>query len=173
MLRVVLLLLSLSILLGCAPPRVLVVGLDGATWRVLDPLIDAGYLPNIGGLVLGGTSFDLDCAPAFPANACYCPPVWTTIATGERAGVHGINELYTLSYKRKTKALWDVVSQYGGRNTLIAYRGTWPPESRIEDIDVDAARDRDEVAACYVIAPIDVLGDKVGNGDNFLAPRHY
>ena len=64
----------LTSLLACAKPTVLVVGLDSANWSVLDPLIDAGYLPTIGGLVRGGASADMDCVPANLAFPCYCPP---------------------------------------------------------------------------------------------------
>ena len=56
--------------LGCAP-RVLVVGLDGANWTIVDPLIDAGYLPTLGGLVEAGARYDLDCVPAAPSAACF------------------------------------------------------------------------------------------------------
>ena len=52
-------------------PHVLVVGLDGANWKVLNPLIDAGLIPNIGDLVRNGASADLDCVPAHPSFACF------------------------------------------------------------------------------------------------------
>ena len=39
--------------------RVLLVGWDAAEWRVLHPLLDAGLLPTLGGLVAGGAVGDL------------------------------------------------------------------------------------------------------------------
>jgi hypothetical protein len=131
-LRMAVLLVSLLAGVACSPPRVLVVGLDGATWEVIEPLIDAGYLPTLGGLVRSGARFDLDCAPADPASACFCPPVWTSIATGQTRAVHRIKNFYTASWRRGVKAIWDVLYERGGRSTLIAYRGTWPPEASAE-----------------------------------------
>ena len=33
------------------------------------------------------------------------------------------------STERQAPALWSVLHEHGGRSTLIAYRGTWPPEA--------------------------------------------
>jgi len=61
---------------ACSRPSVLVVGLDGANWAVLDPLIEAGYLPTIGDLVQRGSRADMSCVEASPAAPCFCPPSW-------------------------------------------------------------------------------------------------
>jgi hypothetical protein len=121
-------LLLLLLGLGCGAPRVLVVGLDGATWAVMDPLIDAGHLPNIGSLVRAGATFDLDCVPAAPTIPCLCPPVWTSVVTGHPVGKHRITGFNTPSSVRRVKALWSVLAEHGGKSRLLAYRGTWPPE---------------------------------------------
>ena len=129
MLRMTAAIVSLLLGVACNPPRVLIVGLDGANWQVIEPLIEAGYLPTIGGLVASGARFDLDCVPADPDTACFCPPVWTSIATGRPSSDHGLAGFYTPSFDRRVKALWNLLHEYGGRSTLIAYRGTWPPEN--------------------------------------------
>jgi hypothetical protein len=123
---------TLAFGLACSPPRVLVVGLDGATWKVIEPLVEAGYLPTIGALVRAGARFDLDCVPANASAPCFCPPVWTSIATGHNVAGHRIANFHTPSSERGVKALWNVVDEYGGRSTLISFRGTWPPESAAE-----------------------------------------
>jgi type I phosphodiesterase/nucleotide pyrophosphatase len=41
------------------PPRTLVIGLDGADWRVLRPLLDAGVMPHLADLLDTGTSGNL------------------------------------------------------------------------------------------------------------------
>jgi hypothetical protein len=109
--------------------RVLLLGLDGADWDVMDPLIDAGYLPNLGTLVAGGARAALDCVPASPVNACFCPPVWASVATGQPRRVHGMSTIGDLSSTRQVKALWNVVADHGGSSVLIGYRGTHPPEA--------------------------------------------
>jgi predicted AlkP superfamily phosphohydrolase/phosphomutase len=149
MLRVAAVVASLSIGLACSPPRVLIVGLDGANWQVMEPLIEAGYLPTIAGLVASGASFDLDCVPADPGTACFCPPVWTSIATGRRKSDHHFTNFFTPSYQRGVNALWNVLHDYGGRSTLIAYRGTWPPEN---DADLVITEPGAEVAAGKIYA---------------------
>jgi len=135
--------------LACSPPRVLVVGLDGADWPVMEPLIEAGYLPHLGALVSGGARFELDCVPADPAIPCFCPPVWTSIATGRSAEEHLIRGFYTPAGDRPVKALWNLVHDHGGRSTLIAYRGTWPPE---EDADLVITEPGAQVAASRIYA---------------------
>ena len=118
---------------GCAPrPRVLVLGLDGGDWDVIDPLIEAGYLPNLGRIVKGGARAGLDCYPSFPFLACFCPPVWNSIATGHAASEHGLTGILDLSTSRRVKAIWDVVHDYGGTSTALAMRNTWPSEPGLD-----------------------------------------
>ena len=40
-------------------PKIVLIGLDGADWNVIRPLIDAGKLPVLASLVRDGTSGDL------------------------------------------------------------------------------------------------------------------
>lgn len=154
-LRVAAAIASLLAGVACNPPRVLVVGLDGANWQVMEPLIEAGHLPTIGSIVTSGARFDLDCAPAYPLAACFCPPVWTSIATGRPFSDHRIGGFYTPSYARGVKALWNVLHEHGGRSTLIGYRGTWPPES---DADIVITEPSTQVAGgeLYAAFPVSV-----------------
>ena len=118
---------------GCsARPKVLVVGIDGGDWDVMDPLIDAGYLPNLGRVVRGGARAGLSCYESLPALACFCPPVWNSIATGHSALRHNMYSLTTLSTDRRVKAIWDVLQDYGGTSTALAMRNTWPTEPGID-----------------------------------------
>lgn len=65
--------------------RLLIVGLDGVTWDVLRPLMDAGRLPRLRTLVEQGASGVLQSTvpPITPA-------AWTTFLTGKNPGRHGI-----------------------------------------------------------------------------------
>ena len=65
--------------------RVLIIGLDGATWDVLDPLIERGLMPNLRALVGGGTSGVLH-----STTPPITPAAWTTFMTGKSPGTHGI-----------------------------------------------------------------------------------
>ncbi len=127
-------LLSVALLApGCDPdpPRMLFVGLDGADWDVIDALVEAGQLPTIGALVSVGTRADLDCVPAWPAFPCFCPPVWTSIFTGQPVGQHGMNAITSRADERGVKALWTLNGERGGVNTLVSMRNAWPFEDEV------------------------------------------
>ena len=65
--------------------RTLVFGVDGATFEVIDPLVAAGKMPALAGLMARGVRAGLRST---------CPPVsapaWTTFLTGKQPGKHGV-----------------------------------------------------------------------------------
>ncbi len=66
-------------------PRVFIIGLDSATWDLINPWIQQGLLPNLAKLVEGGASGRLQ--SAIPPLT---PPAWTSFMTGKNPGKHGI-----------------------------------------------------------------------------------
>jgi len=76
-----------ALALGCGhgPGRVLVVGIDGATLRVVAPLLAAGRLPNLAALAREGVHGPLRSMPPLES-----PRIWNTIATGKVPEKHGI-----------------------------------------------------------------------------------
>ena len=65
--------------------KLLVIGLDGATWDVINPLAARDELPNIKSLIDDGSSGQLaSTIPPFSA------PAWSTFMTGMNPGKHGI-----------------------------------------------------------------------------------
>lgn len=77
--------------------RVLLIGLDGATWRIIDRMTADGELPNLAMLTEQGVRCDLasEVSPLNPiANTSSAgmrsASVWTSIATGKSARSHGI-----------------------------------------------------------------------------------
>lgn len=71
--------------------KVVLIGLDGATWPVLRPLIANNKTPNINGLVKEGISGELD-----NLGTGFSPLIWTSIATGQPPEIHGIRDFTTL-----------------------------------------------------------------------------
>lgn len=65
--------------------RVLLIGLDGVPWKVIDPLIHDGRLPVLSSLLQQGASADLG-----TIRPTFSPIIWTSIATGMAARSHGI-----------------------------------------------------------------------------------
>jgi predicted AlkP superfamily phosphohydrolase/phosphomutase len=65
--------------------RVLLVGLDGGTWEIIDPLMEAGRLPTFSRLVAEGVTAELSVI-----TPTYSPLLWTSIASGQAPNKHGI-----------------------------------------------------------------------------------
>jgi len=109
--------------------NVLLIGWDAADWKVINPLIDAGRMPNVQRLVENGVMGHIS-----TLHPPLSPMLWTSIATGKRPfkhGIHGFSEptpdgrfiqpITNLS--RKSKALWNILQQNGLCSIVI---GWWP-----------------------------------------------
>ena len=116
--------------------RILLVGWDAADWQVIDPLLDAGKMPNLARLVERGAIADL--ATLHPP---YSPILWTSIATGKRPTKHGITGFIeptrdaravrpVSSLSRRCKALWNILGQNGLRSVVVG----WYPSHPVEPI---------------------------------------
>ena len=64
--------------------RVVVIGLDGATWDLLRPRMDEGSLPNLKRLADEGATGDL--RSIYPPET---PAAWPSFMTGKNPGKHG------------------------------------------------------------------------------------
>jgi predicted AlkP superfamily phosphohydrolase/phosphomutase len=118
-------------------PALTVIGLDSATLDVVDPLREAGQLPNLAALLDRGTDGVLR-STTHPLT----PHAWSTMVTGVNAGRHGIWDfterddsgyglrLINGSYRR-APALWDRLAAAGRRSGVVNVPFTWPaPELR-------------------------------------------
>jgi predicted AlkP superfamily phosphohydrolase/phosphomutase len=68
-----------------ASPQLLVIGLDGGSWNLLERYIDRGLMPTLQRLMEKGSFGDL-CSTMPPITA----PAWTTFRTGVKPGKHGL-----------------------------------------------------------------------------------
>lgn len=118
------------------PPfsRVLLVGLDGATFDVFKPLMDRGLMPELKSLVDGGTS-----GPLESTKPPITPAAWTTFMTGKGPGKHGIIDFlrydptrHDLSFnnnqKISQKTIWQILSDKNRKVGSINVPMTFPPE---------------------------------------------
>jgi predicted AlkP superfamily phosphohydrolase/phosphomutase len=114
--------------------KVLVIGLDGVTFDVLGPWIEAGELPNLQRLMSHG---------AWGKLRTTLPPIssssWSSFVTGVNPGKHGLVDFVypgTDSYKvsmvnatsRRTRALWNWLNDAGYKVGLLGIPTTYPPE---------------------------------------------
>ena len=119
--------------LGAAP--VVVFAVDGFEWDVLLPLLKAGKLPNLVQLMERGCYGELE-----TFEPTLSPVVWTTVATGKHHSKHGIKHFVVTSeggakvrlntsQDRKTKAIWNILSDHGRSVASIGWWLTFPVES--------------------------------------------
>ncbi len=114
--------------------RILIIGLDGATFDVLDPLIQSGRMPNLKRFIEGGVAGVLN-----STKPPITPAAWTTFMTGKGPGLHGILDFETYNatehslsfnstYEIREKTLWQLLSEKGLRVGSINVPMTYPPK---------------------------------------------
>jgi predicted AlkP superfamily phosphohydrolase/phosphomutase len=120
---------------GARRPPLLVVGLDGATFDLLKPWLDAGGLPNLKGLMTGGVYGEL--RSVYPILS---PVAWTSAATGVNPGKHGIfdferpdpeapgHSLLHTAEDRRAAPVWSLLSEAGRTVAVLNVPMTWPPD---------------------------------------------
>ena len=115
------------------PSKLIVIGLDGATWSLIDPLIEAGRLPNLARLKEEGASG--------PLTSCILPwtfPAWRVYSSGRNPGKLGVYWFSRLDWSKKQFALndatayqgpdlWDYLNAEGLRTGVIDMPATFPP----------------------------------------------
>jgi predicted AlkP superfamily phosphohydrolase/phosphomutase len=115
--------------------KLLILGLDGATYSVLDPLIEAGYMPNLQRLL--ATSARMPLLSTIPPITALA---WPTVMTGNNPGKHGLlgwqeplNEAFERPWANARKVhgakIWHYLNAMGYRVCVANVPVTYPPES--------------------------------------------
>jgi arylsulfatase A-like enzyme len=104
--------------------KVLLIGLDSATWRVIDPLLAAGQLPNLAQLMEDG-AYGTMISDTYSAS----PVVWTTIATGKTPAKHGVEDFFSSQSQLRARRIWEILAEQGETVGIYQYLVTWPPKS--------------------------------------------
>ena len=115
---------------------VLLFGIDGLTFQVLDPLIERGLLPHFSRIQQQGVRGIL--TSTMPPMT---PPAWMTIATGLPPAAHGVYDFWSyetgeqgephaqvVTHRRGGKAIWNILSEWGKRVIVANVPMTYPPE---------------------------------------------
>lgn len=115
--------------------KVVLIGLDGATWQVLDKYSGEGLLPNIDEMRKSGASANL-----MTHGRRISPAVWTGVATGWSHAEHGITG-FTMpeqrtgrtrevqSFDRRKPALWQILTEMGKTTAVVNWWASYPAES--------------------------------------------
>lgn len=142
---------------GARARRVVIIGFDGASPHILEPLMAAGKLPNFAALAEEG---------AYRPLRTTCPPIspvaWSTFATGANPGKHNIFDFLsrnphtyqpelsstkirmrtrrvglgplgveracpTVQLEQKGRAFWEVLGEHGIFSAVMRVPITYPP----------------------------------------------
>jgi predicted AlkP superfamily phosphohydrolase/phosphomutase len=112
--------------------KLLVIGLDGASYNLIDPLAEKGLLPNLSSVMSDGARGRL--VSTVPWQT---PVAWTSYATGVNPGAHGIygwwvpdtrsGELRTSSGRQVDQPrFWEVLSSSGQRVGVVNIPMSYP-----------------------------------------------
>jgi predicted AlkP superfamily phosphohydrolase/phosphomutase len=115
-------------------PKVVVIGLDAATWTVIRPCMAEGKMPNLAKLMKAGVSGTLE--SILPPIT---PPAWTSFMTGKNPGKHGIFHFveteyggYAMKYanatSRRSPTVWKLLNNAGYSVGTMNIPFTYPPE---------------------------------------------
>jgi len=114
--------------------KIAILGLDGADWEIMTPLLSEGQLPNLGRLKVRGAWGNMKTMMPWLS-----PLLWTSVATGKPPEEHGIIDFLAKDAKtgqivpvssrwRRVKALWNMFTDAGKSSAFIAWWATWPSE---------------------------------------------
>jgi predicted AlkP superfamily phosphohydrolase/phosphomutase len=112
----------------------LLIGVDGATFTVLDPYMERGVMPFVRNLVERGTRASL--RSVMPPLT---PPAWTSLVTGKRPGQHGVFDFFqkeepdsvyfhfASSQDVGSPTIWSLASDEGRRVISLNFPLMFPP----------------------------------------------
>jgi len=114
--------------------RTVLIGLDGATFTILDPLMQRGVLPFLQRFAASGVRATLH--SVIPPLT---PPAWTSLVTGRSPGLHGVFDFFlrdsadsqhirfATSQDVDAETIWSVADRHGLRTTVLNFPLMFPP----------------------------------------------
>jgi len=110
--------------------KLVIVGIDAGTWKIILPLLREGRLPNFQALMERGSSGYLATLKTTSAS----PVLWTSILTGKLPEKHGIKGYISVrgfpvnSTMRKVKDLAEILSDGGYTVGFVGFWASWPAQ---------------------------------------------
>jgi predicted AlkP superfamily phosphohydrolase/phosphomutase len=109
---------------------ILLIGIDGAPWKLLRPWMEKGHLKTINKLSKEGVTGDARSIMPLESGSA-----WVTLSTGKNPGKHGIYDFLTDSGKLinsnlvKSKRIWNILSDAGKKCSIVNIPVTYPLEN--------------------------------------------
>lgn len=117
--------------------RTAIIGLDGATFRLLDPLRDDGVMPALSGLRERGVDGVLR-----STTPAYTPPAWVSMLTGVNPGRHNVYGFLSTTPQEPVKIahagtiaatpIWRHANDLGARIGVYNVPMTYPPATDVD-----------------------------------------
>jgi predicted AlkP superfamily phosphohydrolase/phosphomutase len=115
--------------------NVLMIGLDGATFTLLDPLIEQGVMPFLGSVLNNAVRADL-----MSTRHPLTPPAWTSMITGRSPTAHGIYDFMSPIFladgsvylkindyrDNHCETIWSIANRHRRRATSLNFYGMSP-----------------------------------------------
>lgn len=112
--------------------KVLVIGLDGADFKIINPLVESGELPTFKKIIIEGAFGNLK--STLPPRTV---PAWPCFFTGKNPGKVGVfdfaynepgtNRMVIIDFNEiTTPTVWDVLNEYGKRTYAFNIPLTYP-----------------------------------------------
>lgn len=113
--------------------KALLIGLDGATFAILDPMVRAGVMPFLGRFMAEGVRSNL--RTVIPPLT---PPAWTSLMTGRSPGYHGIFDFFQMesaedrhirfvnSHDVRCETIWSMASRSGLKVAALNFPLMYP-----------------------------------------------
>lgn len=112
--------------------KLLVIGLDGMTFDVIDPLVEMGHLPHLARLMRDGAH-----SPVLSTRPSITPVAWSSFITGKPPGDHGVYDwgIKTSDYRisiinanyLQDQSIWTILHRAGKKIGVIGLPMTYPP----------------------------------------------
>ena len=114
--------------------KILLIGIDGGTWKIYDRLLEENRVPFLKSLVEDGTKGILN-STIPPITA----PAWASFQTGVNPGKHGVYDFIGIDLTKmktfivssrsiKTPRLWEMVAKNNGLAITVNVPLTYPPK---------------------------------------------
>jgi predicted AlkP superfamily phosphohydrolase/phosphomutase len=114
-------------------PKVLIIGLDGATWQLFAPWASAGRMPHLAALMDRGTW-----GPLRSTIPPLTLPAWSSLVTGKNPGGHGVYAFWRLGSRRyepgpianasdvRTATIWEIAGHADRRVGVVNVPPSYP-----------------------------------------------
>jgi predicted AlkP superfamily phosphohydrolase/phosphomutase len=150
--------------------RLMILGLDGASWRLTQKLVADGRMPTIGRILAEGAG-----GPLYSTVPDVSPTAWASFMSGKNPGQHGVYgfgmkvpgsyflEPFSSRGRIPVQSLWGALSSKGKRVAVINVPMTYPPEP-VNGIMISGFGTPDDTGNRFVYPPelIDELRSKLG-----------